>query len=150
MQKKQKSEKAKIASKRAEERLKKFNEGGFANTMNYYLGEIGDVLAENLIATIVTVSLGAVGMIYYCCIAGDDDDEIQYTPTEEGDYDIVDDEEEDDADKKKEEEEKDVGKVESKGEEKVEGDAKTATPVSPKKNKRKRRRKPVKTIIKFC
>merc|ERR1712146_642673 len=91
--------KAKIASKRAEERLKKFNEGGFSNTMNYYLGEIGDVLAENLIATIVTVSLGAVGMIYHCCIAGDDDDEIQYTPTEEGDYDIVDDEEEDDADK---------------------------------------------------
>merc|ERR1712146_852119 len=36
--------KAKLANKRAEERLKKFNEGGFANTMNYYLGEIGVVL----------------------------------------------------------------------------------------------------------
>lgn len=133
--------KEKLASKRAEERLKKLNEGGFSNTMNYYLGEVGDVLAENLIATIVTISLGAVGMIYYCCIAGDDDDDIQYTPTEEGDYDIVDDEEEDDGDKKKVEEEKDVGKVESKGEEKVEGDAKTATPDSPKKKNKKKKKK---------
>lgn len=133
--------KEKIANKRAEERLKKFEEGGFSNTMNYYLGEVGDVLAENLIATVVTISLGAIGMIYYCCIAGDDEeDNFAYTEEEE-DTDIVDD------DEQKGEEEKDVGKVKSKGEDgkadekNVEGDAKTATPDSPKKKNKKKKKK---------
>ena len=134
--------KAKLASKRAEERLKKFKEGGFGNTINYYLGEVGDVLADNLVATIVTISLGAIGLIYYCCIAGDDDD---ITYGSEQDYDIVEEDTEDEKAGKKTDEKTDE-KTEKKESAKkddesktVEGDAKSAKVSSPKKGKKKKK-----------
>merc|ERR1711871_621890 len=71
-------QKAEKAAKRHADRLKKYEEGGFSNVAGYYYGEVMDVLSENIVATVVTLTLGMIAFIYYCCISSDDEDELAY------------------------------------------------------------------------
>ena len=68
------------------------------NVLGYYFGEVGDVLADNLIATVITAALGMMAMIYWCCIAGGADESDAYMREEEDeDLDEVPDDEKDKA-----------------------------------------------------
>tara|TARA_A100001015_G_scaffold302350_1_gene390437 strand:+ start:2627 stop:4204 length:1578 start_codon:yes stop_codon:yes gene_type:complete len=83
------------AEKRRAARTKLLEEGGFVNILNYYMGEVGDLVADNVIATVVTaIALLAVS-VRMCCWC--DDDDITSTSFE------------DDADEEEEEEEEEDG-----------------------------------------
>jgi len=128
--------KEEAAEKRRQERAKRFEEGGVMNTLGYYFGEVGDVLVDNLIATVVTAALGMMAMIYYCCIAGED--EPAYIPEEDMvDTDEVPDDKDETAEPKKED-----AKPKKEEAAAVEGDV-NAAPASgsPEKNKKKKKKK---------
>merc|ERR1711871_1703132 len=128
--------KEEAAKKRREERAKRLEEGGFMNVLGYYFGEVGDVLVDNLIATVVTAALGMMAMIYYCCIAGED--EPAYIPEEDMvDTDEVPDDKDETAEPKKED-----AKPKKEEAAAVEGDV-NAAPASgsPEKNKKKKKKK---------
>lgn len=128
------------AAKRHTDRLKKFEEGGFANIMGYYYGEVMDVLTDNIVASLVTITLGMIAFIYYCCISGDDESELAYDEAERF-------REEEDADDEDEAgvEEEETAKKPAKKDTTADGDASTNDvgdePASPKKKKNKKKKK---------
>ena len=132
--------KEEAAKKRREERAKRLEEGGIMNVLGYYFGEVGDVLADNLIATVITAALGMMAMIYWCCIAGGADESDAYMREEEDeDLDEVPDDEKDKAEEAAQPKAEDVApkKEDTKA---AEGDVNPA-PVteSPKKKKKKKK-----------
>lgn len=84
---------AEAARKRREARLKLLEKGGFGNTMSYYLGELGDIIADNIIATIVTGVVILAASVRLCCWCDDDDSSTSYDDDE-----AADDEDEDEDD----------------------------------------------------
>jgi calnexin len=132
--------KAEAAKKRHEERAKRLEEGGFMNVLGYYFGEVGDVLADNLIATVITAALGMMAMIYWCCIAGEAAESDAYLPEEEDeDLDEVPDDEKDKAEEAAQPKAEDVApkKEDTKA---AEGDVNPESAAgSPKKKKKKKK-----------
>merc|ERR1711916_378444 len=74
---------AEAARKRREARLKLLEQGGFGNVMSYYLGELGDIVAENVVATVVTAIVILAGSVRLCCWCDDDDSSVSYDDDEE-------------------------------------------------------------------
>jgi len=129
------------AAKRHAERLKKYEEGGFSNVLGYYTGEVMDVLTDNIVATVVTITLGMIGLIYYCCMSSDDENDYAYEEER------FQEENEDDADDvveaKPEADASAEAEKPAKKDSKAEGDVNTdnAEPESPKKKNKKNKKK---------
>lgn len=77
------AKKAAAAAKRAAERAKQWEEGGFGAKVSVIIGATVDIIADNLIAFVVTTSVLFVSLAYYCCCSGEDLEEFEDIPEEE-------------------------------------------------------------------
>jgi len=80
----------KAARDKKRRRMEAYEKGGVAGYTTYYVGEAGDLIMNNLIATIVTVLLMFGALIKFCCMGGSDDDEeeeVYGRPSEEDEAD---------------------------------------------------------------
>merc|ERR1719498_2011150 len=77
------AKKAAASAKRRAERAKQWEEGGFGAKVSVIIGATVDIIADNLVASIVTGSLVLLSLAYYCCCSGDDLDDLEDIPEEE-------------------------------------------------------------------
>ena len=61
---------AKAAAKR-KQRLAALNSGTVSGYFSYYAGGLMDLMGDNLVATILALSLGFGGLLWFCCIRDD-------------------------------------------------------------------------------
>jgi calnexin len=60
-------------------RLDAWENGGVAGKISYFAGEVGTLIIDYPIPTVITIIALFGGMIYWC-LSGDDDDDVAFTP----------------------------------------------------------------------
>merc|ERR1719498_761941 len=71
------AKKAAASAKRRAERAKQWEEGGFGAKVSVIIGATVDIIADNLVASIVTGSLVLLGTMYFCCKNCCGEDELE-------------------------------------------------------------------------
>merc|ERR1719498_498172 len=74
------AKKAAASAKRRAERAKQWEEGGFGAKVSVIIGATVDIIADNLVASIVTGSLVLLGTMYFCCKNCCGEDEFEDIP----------------------------------------------------------------------
>ena len=127
----------KAARESKRRRLEAYESGSFSGYATYYVGEAGDLIQQNMIASVVTLLLGLGMLIKFCCMGGDDDAYDDVTDEElRAQMAAAEGEDEDDADGAEESKGGDKPKIEEVPDEKPAEEKKTKKKRSSKKSKK--------------